>query len=106
MQEVKINQLTLDQLIEVSREVHRQPLLSLARTSRGLRARVLVLPNLVLPNDLRKCCRCSVAFMFITASCGWTSLRKSLYASSSLCRVPAVLFGACVCNKYHSRYPA
>ena len=42
MQEVKINQLTLDQLIEVSREVHRQPLLSLARTSRGLRARVLV----------------------------------------------------------------
>ena len=32
MQEVKINQLTLDQLIEVSREVHRQPLLSLART--------------------------------------------------------------------------
>ena len=38
MQEVKINQLTLDQLIEVSREVHRQPLLSLARTSRGLAA--------------------------------------------------------------------
>ena len=45
MQEVKINQLTLDQLIEAYREVHRQPLLSLARTH--ARAHAQQLPHAV-----------------------------------------------------------